>query len=70
MLIENKVDFLKAYEMLSPSQFKLLTELAKKNNLKLTGHVPLSINVEIASSSGLNSIEHLEILNFNDQNDQ
>ena len=58
MLIENKVDFLKAYEMLSPSQFKLLTELAKKNNLKLTGHVPLSINVEIASSSGLNSIEH------------
>ena len=58
LLIENKVDFLKAYEMLSPEQFKILTELAKKNDLKLTGHVPLSVNVEIASNWGLNSIEH------------
>ena len=58
VLIEKGVDFLKAYEMLSPDQFNTLTELAKKNGLKLTGHVPLSLNVEIASSLGLNSIEH------------
>lgn len=58
LLIEKGVDFLKAYEMLSPDQFNTLTELAKKNGLKLTGHVPLSLNVEIASNLGLNSIEH------------
>jgi hypothetical protein len=58
-LIENEVDFLKAYEMLSPEQFKLLAEIAKKNNLKLTGHVPLSMNVIEASNMGLSSIEHL-----------
>ena len=58
-LIESQVDFLKAYEMLSPEQFKLLAEIAKKNNLKLTGHVPLSMNVIEASNMGLSSIEHL-----------
>ena len=58
-LIAKDVDFLKAYEMLSPDQFKILSNLAKKNNLKLTGHVPLSINVIEASNLGLNSIEHL-----------
>ena len=54
-----KVDFLKAYEMLSPNQFKLLSKMAKENNLKLTGHVPLSMDVITASNLGLNSMEHL-----------
>lgn len=58
-LVEKKVDFLKAYEMLSHEQFKLLAGIAKKHNLKLTGHVPLSMNVIDASNMGLNSIEHL-----------
>lgn len=58
-LVEQKVDFLKAYEMLSPEQFKTLAQIAKKNNLKLTGHVPLSMNVIEASNLGLSSIEHL-----------
>ncbi len=57
-LVENKVDFLKAYEMLSSKQFELLTELSKKYKLKLTGHVPLSMDVIAASNLGLNSIEH------------
>ena len=48
-LIDKKVDFLKAYEMLSPNQFKLLSKMAKENNLKLTGHVPLSMDVITAS---------------------
>ena len=59
LLIEKKVDFLKAYEMLSPTQFKILSNLAKENNLKLTGHVPLSMSVIEASNFGLNSMEHL-----------
>ena len=58
-LIEKDVDFLKAYEMLSLDQFKILSNLAKENNLKLTGHVPLSMDVIEASNLGLNSIEHL-----------
>ena len=62
LLIDKKVDFLKAYEMLSPSQFKMLSNLAKENNLKLTGHVPLSMSVIEASNLGLNSMEHLRNL--------
>ena len=57
-LIEKNVDFLKAYEMLTPNQFKTLTNIAKENKLKLTGHVPLSMDVITASNMGLNSMEH------------
>ena len=62
LLIDKKVDFLKAYEMLSPAQFKILSNLAKENNLKLTGHIPLSMSVIEASNLGLNSMEHLRNL--------
>ena len=58
-LIKNGVDFLKAYEMLSPEQFEVITRIAKENKLKVTGHIPLSMDVISASNSGLNSIEHL-----------
>merc|ERR1712086_919815 len=59
ILIDKNVDFLKAYEMLSPAQFDAIAEIAKENNLKLSGHVPLSMSVIEASNLGLNSIEHL-----------
>ncbi|MDC3259868.1 amidohydrolase family protein [Flavobacteriaceae bacterium] len=58
-LIDKKVDFLKAYEMLSTEQFKRLAQMAQENDLKLTGHVPLSLDVISASNLGLNSMEHL-----------
>ena len=61
-LIDKKVDFLKAYEMLSPEQFKLLAQMAQANNLKLTGHIPLSMDVITATNLGLNSMEHLRNL--------
>ncbi len=61
-LISKEVDFLKAYEMLSPDQFKKILELAKKNGLKVTGHVPLSMDVISASNAGMNSMEHLRNL--------
>jgi len=41
LLVSKKVDLLKAYEMLTPEQFKKVCELGKANNLKITGHVPL-----------------------------
>jgi len=61
-LIKNGVDFLKAYEMLTPDQFRIITKIAKENGLKVTGHIPLSMDVISASNMGLNSIEHLRNL--------
>lgn len=58
-LVDEKVDLLKAYEMLTPEQFKTITQLGNKNGLKVTGHVPLSMDVISAAEAGLNSIEHM-----------
>jgi len=44
--------------MLSPEQFKILIDLSKKYQLKVTGHIPLSMDVISASNYGLNSVEH------------
>lgn len=56
------VDLLKAYEMLTPEQFALITKIAKEKGLKVTGHVPLSMDVISASNAGLNSMEHMRNL--------
>jgi len=61
-LVDKDVDLLKAYEMLTPEQFIRAAELAKQNGLKITGHVPLSMDVITASNAGLNSIEHMRNL--------
>ncbi len=61
-LIASDVDLLKAYEMLTPEQFRKVTELGKANGLKVTGHVPLSMDVIGASNAGMNSMEHLRNL--------
>ena len=58
-LDDKGVDLIKAYEMLSPEQFKAIAQEAKKLGLKITGHIPLSMDVIIASDAGLNSMEHL-----------
>lgn len=56
------VDLLKAYEMLTPEQFATITKLAREKGLKVTGHVPLSMDVISASNAGLNSMEHMRNL--------
>jgi len=56
------VDLLKAYEMLTPEQFATVTRLGKEKGLKVTGHVPLSMDVISASNAGLNSMEHMRNL--------
>ena len=56
------VDLLKAYEMLTPEQFQEVTRLGRELGLKVTGHVPLSMDVISASNAGLNSMEHLRNL--------
>lgn len=59
MLIEAGVDFLKAYEMLTPEQFVAINNYAAGKGLKVTGHVPLSMDVISAADAGFDSMEHL-----------
>ncbi len=63
-LLEADVDLLKAYEMLLPEQFLKIMELAKANGLKVTGHIPLSMDATSVSEAGLHSIEHLRNLDL------
>lgn len=56
------VDLLKAYEILTPEQFAQVMQLAGEKGLKVTGHVPLSMNAVTASNAGLNSMEHMRNL--------
>ena len=61
-LVAKGVDFLKAYEMLSPEQFEAIAAIAARENLRLAGHVPLSMEITHATSLGLNSLEHIKNL--------
>lgn len=62
ILLDKNVDLLKAYEMLTPEQFIKVNELAKANGLKVTGHVPLSMDVISAANAGMNGMEHMRNL--------
>lgn len=59
LLIDNQVDFLKAYEMLSETQFLELMRMASEEGLMVTGHIPLSMDLFSAVEAGLNGMEHL-----------
>lgn len=61
-LVAKGVDFLKAYEMLSPEQFEAIAAIAAREKLRLAGHVPLSMEITHAISLGLNSLEHIKNL--------
>ena len=61
-LVVKGVDFLKAYEMLSPEQFEAIAAIAAREKLRLAGHVPLSMEIIHAISLGLNSLEHIKNL--------
>lgn len=58
-LLENGVTFLKSYEMLSKETYLELLQIAKKNNLRVTGHIPLSIDLEEAIEAGLGGMQHI-----------
>ena len=61
-IVDREVDFLKAYEMLTENQFLALMRIAKKRNLSVTGHIPLSMTLISAVNSGLNGMEHIRNL--------
>ena len=58
-LIESGVTFLKSYEMLSKETYLELLQIARKNNLRVTGHIPLSIDLEEAIEAGLGGMQHV-----------
>ena len=62
LVVTKQSEFLKAYEMLSPSQYEEVLSIAKKNNLRVAGHVPLSMDIITASKLGLSSLEHVKNL--------
>lgn len=61
-LEDAEVDFLKAYEMLTPDQLLAITKRAREMGLKVTGHIPLSMDAVSASNAGMNCMEHLRNL--------
>ncbi|MEM0992023.1 MAG: amidohydrolase family protein [Bacteroidota bacterium] len=61
-LAEQGVDLLKAYEMLSPEQFEAIVKRANEKGLKVTGHIPLSMDAISVSNLGIHSMEHLRNL--------
>ena len=58
------VDFLKAYEMLSPETFSAIIERAKMHNLAVAAHTPLSLTPLQAIEAGASDFQHLRNLEF------
>jgi len=63
-LIERGVTFLKTYEMLSPRTFVKLLEIANQNNLPVTSHIPLSMDLGKAVDAGLGGMQHIRNLDL------
>lgn len=61
-LLEQGVTFLKTYEMLSKETFLNLLKIANQNNLKVTGHIPLDIDLIEAIDAGLDGMQHIRNL--------
>jgi cytosine/adenosine deaminase-related metal-dependent hydrolase len=57
-LHEQGVDFIKIYEMVSPTVFDAMVETAQELGLPIDSHVPLSLRASMAGPS-VDSIEHL-----------
>ena len=58
-LLKEGVTFLKSYEMLTRETYLELLKIAGQNGLRVTGHVPLSIDLEEAIEAGLGGMQHV-----------
>lgn len=61
-LVSAGVDLIKSYELLTPEAFSAVVDHATGHGMKVTGHVPLSMDVIDASDQGMDSMEHLRNL--------
>lgn len=58
-LKQQNVDFIKVYDRLSRDTYFAIVDEAKKLNIPVVGHVPVSVTTIEASDAGQRSIEHL-----------
>jgi len=58
------VNFIKAYEMLSPESFRAITAKAKLLGLPVAAHPPLSMTALEAAKAGASDFQHLRNLEF------
>ena len=58
-LLKEGVSFLKSYEMLTRETYLELLKVAGQNGLRVTVHVPLSIDLEEAIEAGLGGMQHV-----------
>jgi imidazolonepropionase-like amidohydrolase len=59
MLKANGVDFIKVHNFTSREAFFAIVDEAKRQNLTVVGHVPLTVSIQEATEAGMKSIEHL-----------
>lgn len=55
-------DFIKAYDRLRPDLFRALGEQARQSRMGFAGHVPFSMRALEAAAAGLQSLEHMGLL--------
>ena len=53
------MDLIKAYEMLTPEQFRAVAAAARRHGLPLTAHPPLQLSMEEVVAAGVNEFQHL-----------
>jgi hypothetical protein len=56
--------FLKSYEMLSRPTYLKLLQVAEEKGLRVTGHIPLSIDLMEAIDAGLGGMQHIRNLDL------
>ncbi|MEP2988158.1 MAG: amidohydrolase family protein [Parasphingorhabdus sp.] len=61
-LAAQDVNFIKAYEMLAPDVFRAVVLQAKKHDLPVTAHSPLSMTAGQAIEAGISDMQHLRNL--------
>ena len=63
-LIADGASFLKSYEMLSRPTYLKLLQIAGEKGLRVTGHIPLSIDLLEAIDAGLGGMQHIRNLDL------
>jgi imidazolonepropionase-like amidohydrolase len=57
--IDQHVDFIKVYSMLTEESFMAIANEAKKRNISFAGHIPNMVSIYKAIEAGMSSSEHL-----------
>lgn len=63
-LVERGVDFIKPYDGIDRASYLALLDAANENQLEVSGHVPLAVDVSEASTRGQRTIEHANVIPY------